>query len=246
MYVPEEETMSRFISVCILLVPLLTNSFTKFENFSRFFFFINLVWISFSKNILPSLSLSHSLRAHAGDGLRLLEDGVAGEHGSYRHGDQPGGSGQGRHQLQIPYNRRSQIRLPCPESTDSLIVSQGKRSHPFFFFVVVVCLFGHQCPDVSVCVCVRRLSEAWVSRAASSFSIYLISEKWEETDWWPSLPERHPGNWLLFHLSGSITGDYTPAVAASFYQAPLSEQKRLLMLSSLDKRRLSLSGEDGW
>lgn len=35
------------------------------------------------------------LRAHAGDSVRLLEDGVAGEYSRYRHGDQPGGSGQG-------------------------------------------------------------------------------------------------------------------------------------------------------
>lgn len=41
------------------------------------------------------LSVSDSVRPHAGDSLRLLEDGMAGEHSSYRHGDQLGGSGQG-------------------------------------------------------------------------------------------------------------------------------------------------------
>lgn len=40
-------------------------------------------------------SVFFSLRSDAGDGLRLLEDGLAGEHGGDRNGDKPGGSGQG-------------------------------------------------------------------------------------------------------------------------------------------------------
>ena len=62
-------------------------------------------------------------------------------------------------------NRRSQIRLPCPQSTDSLIVSQGKRSHHFLSvcMCVSVCVpvcarvFRHQYPDVTVCDCVCAL-----------------------------------------------------------------------------------------
>lgn len=48
--------------------------------------------IGFLKSIF---FLSHALRSDAGDRLRLLEDGLAGEHGGHRNGDKPGGSGQG-------------------------------------------------------------------------------------------------------------------------------------------------------
>lgn len=44
-------------------------------------------------------------RAHAGDHIWLLEDGVAWEHGKHHHGDQPCGSGKGKpaHALQMAF-----------------------------------------------------------------------------------------------------------------------------------------------
>lgn len=87
-------------------------------------------------------------------------------------------------------NRSSRIRSPCPPPAPltAWLYLEGETEPSFFFFFFIV--FEHQRPDVSVCARARRLIEACDSRAASSFSIYLISEKWEETDWWPSLPEK--------------------------------------------------------
>lgn len=59
-------------------------------------------------------------------------------------------------------NCRSEIRLPCPQSTESLIVSQGKWSHLscfFFFFSLSLCHWTSvtRCLYVCVCVCVLDL-----------------------------------------------------------------------------------------
>lgn len=46
--------------------------------------------------LLLNLSLLLSCRPHAGDREGFLEDDLAREFCQYRHGNQPGGSGQGR------------------------------------------------------------------------------------------------------------------------------------------------------
>lgn len=58
-------------------------------------------------------------RTNAGNSLRLLEDGLAGEHGGYRHGDQPGGSRQGGYPLAAAsFPPRQPFIPPCVACTD--------------------------------------------------------------------------------------------------------------------------------
>lgn len=75
---------------------------------------------------------------------------------------------------------RSKIRLPCPQSTESLIVSQGQWSHiSFVFFCLFVCFSVCQwtsvprCLYVCVCVCVLDL---WVARHQLFFHLCDQSE----------------------------------------------------------------------
>lgn len=52
---------------------------------------------------LLNVALLVSCRPHAGDRQGFLEDDLAGEFSQYRHGNQPGGSGQGEVLLMISF-----------------------------------------------------------------------------------------------------------------------------------------------
>lgn len=132
--------MSAFASV--VQVSLLTSN--EVLSFLTAFFWILLT-------IFP-LFICVCLRTDAGNSLWLLEDGLAGEHSSYRHGDQPGGSWQGGYSLDsvrrppaslVASLLSTSLTFLPPQCTDVLLVRYVVKHWPhvsaaFILFIWLV------------------------------------------------------------------------------------------------------------